>query len=103
MSFLEKGAIEELPPTQMESGFCSRYFAVPKKRWWFTSDFGRLNLALRVSKFKSKMLLSQVQPRDWFVTLDLKDAYFHIQIVKRHKDRGFSGLDPRSKGCILSH
>ncbi len=30
VSLLEKGAIEELPPTRRKSGFYSRYFAVPK-------------------------------------------------------------------------
>ncbi len=32
-----------------------------------------------------KTIMSQVQGGDWFVTIDLKDAYFHIQIVQRHK------------------
>ncbi len=30
VSLLEKGAIEELPPTRRKSGFYSRYFSVPK-------------------------------------------------------------------------
>ncbi len=90
VSLLEKEAIEELPPTQMESGFYSWYFAVPKKVGVLRPilDLRLLNLALRVSKFKMltvKSILSQIQPRDWFVTTDLKDAYFHIQIVKRHR------------------
>ncbi len=74
----------------MESGFYSRYFVVPKKNGGLRPilDLRRLNLALRVSKFKMltvKSILSQIQPGDWFVTIDLKDAYFHIQIVKRHR------------------
>lgn len=32
-----------------------------------------------------KSILFQVQARDWFVTVDMKDAYFHIQIIQRHK------------------
>lgn len=32
-----------------------------------------------------KSILFQVQARDWFVTVDMKDAYFHIQIVQRHR------------------
>ncbi len=96
VSLLEKGATEELPPTRRKSGFYSRYFAVPKRRWWFAIlDLRRLNLTLRVSKFKMltvKSILSQIQPRDWFVTIDLKDAYFHIQIVKSS-----SGLLLRAK------
>ncbi|KAI2660324.1 hypothetical protein H4Q32_007859 [Labeo rohita] len=63
VSLLEKSAIEEIPPTQMESGF-------------------------RVNKFEVltvKSILSHIQSADWFVTIDLKHAYFHIQIVKRHR------------------
>ncbi len=68
-SLLEKGAIEELSPTQMESSLCSWYFAVPKKDGVLRLilDLRHLNLALRLSKFKMltvKSILSQIQPRD---------------------------------------
>lgn len=77
------GAIEEIPPTQIESGFYSHYF-VAQKGCWFTSDFGLA--PLKSCKFKMLRLksMSQVRTRDWFVTIGLKDAYFHIHIVKRH-------------------
>ena len=89
-ALLKKGAIEEVHPSQMESGFYSRYFVVPKKGGGLRPilDLRRLNLALRTSKFKMltvKSILSQIQPNTWFVTIDLKDAYFHIQIIKRHR------------------
>ncbi len=29
--------------------------------------------------------MSQIQVGNWFVTVDLKDAYFHIQIIRRHR------------------
>ncbi len=32
-----------------------------------------------------RTIMSQVQEGDWFVTIDLKDAYFHIQDVQRHR------------------
>ncbi len=32
-----------------------------------------------------KTIMSQVQEGDWFVTIDLKDAYFHIQVIQRHR------------------
>ncbi len=32
-----------------------------------------------------KTIMSQIQGGDWFVTIDLKDAYFHIQVVRRHR------------------
>ncbi|XP_059381433.1 uncharacterized protein LOC132116575, partial [Carassius carassius] len=90
LALLSKGAIEEVHPSQMESGFYSRYFVVPKKDGGLRPilDLRRLNLALRSSKFKMltvKSILSQIQPNDWFVTIDLKDAYFHIQIIERHR------------------
>ncbi|KAL0149377.1 hypothetical protein M9458_055415, partial [Cirrhinus mrigala] len=90
VSLLEKGAIEEIPPTQMESGFYSWYIVVAKKDGGLRPilDLRHLNLALRVSKFKMltvKSIWSHIQSADWFVTIELKDAYFHIQIIKRHR------------------
>ncbi len=32
-----------------------------------------------------KTIMSQIQGGNWFVTIDLKDAYFHIQVVQRHR------------------
>ncbi len=89
-SRLRKGAIEEVHPSQTESSFYSWYFVVPKKDGGLRPilDSRHFNLALRTSKFKIltvKSILSQIQPNDWFVTIDRKDAYFHIQIIKGHR------------------
>ncbi|KAL0163759.1 hypothetical protein M9458_039512, partial [Cirrhinus mrigala] len=87
---LAKDAIEPVPPAEMKSGFYSPYFIVPKKS-------GRLQpiLDLRVLKrsllrlpFKmltSKRILSCVRHQDWFAAIDLKDAYFHVSILPRHR------------------
>ncbi len=32
-----------------------------------------------------KQILAQIRPRDWFASVDLKDAYFHIQITPHHR------------------
>ncbi len=51
-------------------------------------DLQRLNFSLYKGKFKMltmRTIMSQVQEGDWFVTIDLKDAYFHIQVVQRHR------------------
>ncbi len=32
-----------------------------------------------------KPIISQLCPGDWFMSLDLKDAYFHIEVVPHHK------------------
>ncbi len=51
-------------------------------------DLRRLNLSLYKEKFKMltlKTIMSQIRVGDWFVTVDLKDAYFHIQVIRRHR------------------
>ncbi len=89
-SLLQKEAIEEVPQSEVEQGFFSRYFLVPKRDGGLRPilDLRRLNLSLYKGKFKMltmRTILSQVQEGDWFVTIDLKDAYFHIQVVQRHR------------------
>ncbi len=32
-----------------------------------------------------KQILAQICPGDWFMSLDLKDAYFHIQVAPHHR------------------
>ncbi|KAL0165985.1 hypothetical protein M9458_037829, partial [Cirrhinus mrigala] len=87
---LEKGAIEVVHPAQSESGFYSHYFLVPKKDGGLRPilDLRHLNRALMKRPFKMltlKQILSHVRPGDWFLSLDLKDAYFHIQIAPHHR------------------
>ncbi len=86
MNLLEKGAIEIVPPAQSESSFYSRYFLVPKKDGGLRPilDLRLLNQALMKRSFRMiilKQILSQICLGDWFMLLDLKDAYFHIQIA----------------------
>ncbi len=90
MTLLEKGAIEMVPPALSESGFYSRYFLVPKKDGGLRPilDLRRLNHALMRRPFRMitlKQILSQIRTGDWFCSLDLKDAYFHIQIAPHHR------------------
>ncbi len=90
MTLLEKGAIEMVPPALSESGFYSRYFLVPKKDGGLRPilDLRRLNHALMRQPFRMitlKQILSQIRTGDWFCSLDLKDAYFHIQIAPHHR------------------
>ncbi len=89
-SLLQKGAIEEVPQSEVERGFFSRYFLIPKRDGGLRPilDLRRLNFSLYKGKFKMltmRTIMSQVQEGDWFVTIDLKDAYFHIQVVQRHR------------------
>ncbi|KAI2656961.1 Transposon Ty3-G Gag-Pol polyprotein [Labeo rohita] len=90
MILLEKGAIEVVHPAQSDSGFYSRYFLVPKKDGTLRPilDLRRLNQALMRRPFKMltlKQILLHVRSGDWFLSLDLKDAYFHIQIAPHHR------------------
>ncbi len=87
---LVKGAIEVVPPAQSESGFYSRYFLIPKKDSGLRPilDFRLLNHTLTKRSFRMitlKQILSQIRPGDWFMSLDLKDAYFHIQVAPHHR------------------
>ncbi len=90
MTLLEKGAIEMVSLALSESGFYSRYFLVPKKDGGLRPilDLRRLNHALMRRPFRMitlKQILSQICTEDWFCSLDLKDAYFHIQIAPHHR------------------
>ncbi len=89
-NLLAKGAVETVPPAQRESGFYSRYFLVPKKDGGLRPilNLGRLNHALMKWPFRMttlKQILSQICPGDWFFSLDLKDAYFHVQVARHHR------------------
>ncbi len=90
MTLLEKGAIEMVSPALSESGFYSRYFLVPKKDGGLRPilDLRCLNHALMRRPFRMitlKQILSQIRSVDCFCSLDLKDAYFHIQIALHHR------------------
>ncbi|KAL0161734.1 hypothetical protein M9458_045459, partial [Cirrhinus mrigala] len=90
VSLLRKEAIEVVPPQDRESGFYSRYFIVPKKDGGLRPiiDLRRLNRSVMKLKFKMltiKQVVSQIRSEDWFVTIDLKDAYFHISILPQHR------------------
>ncbi len=50
-------------------------------------DLRLLNRSVIRLKFKMltiKQVMSQIRSEDWFVTIDLKDAYFHISILPQH-------------------
>ena len=87
---LAKDAIEPVPPADMRTGFYSPYFIVPKKGGGLRPilDLRVLNRALHRLPFKmltQKRIFGCVRPRDWFAAIDLKDAYFHVSILPRHR------------------
>ncbi len=72
------------------SGFYSPYFIVPKKGGGLRPilDLRILNRALHRLPFKMltpKRVFGCVRPQDWFAAIDLKDAYFHVSILPRHR------------------
>ena len=98
---LVKGAITVVPPHESHLGFYSRYFLVSKKSGEKRPilDLRVFNRFVAARKFRMLTvgaLLRCVREGDWFTSLDLKDAYFHVPI--RRSDHG-GGPEP---GTILT-
>ena len=86
---LSKGAIE-LVSSPSSPGFYSRIFTIPKASGGFRPilDLAPLNTYLRKIKFKMdspQTIRKEVKLGDWACSLDLKDAYYHIQINKNDR------------------
>ncbi len=88
-TLLRKEAIKVIPPRDREAGFYSHYFIVMKNGG--LSPIRDLKLLRRsVMRLKYMMLtinqvVSQIKSEYWFVTIDLKDAYFLISILPQHR------------------
>ncbi|KAL0195045.1 hypothetical protein M9458_008617, partial [Cirrhinus mrigala] len=87
---LAKNATKPVPPAEMKLGFYSPYFIIPKKNGGLRSilDLCVLNRSLLKMPFKMltlKRIISCIRHQDWFTAIDLKDAYFQVSILPRHK------------------
>ncbi len=75
---------------QQENQVYSQYFIVPKKDGGLRPilDLQVRNDSVMQLKFKMltlRQILPEIRSEDWFVTIDLKDAYFHISILPCHR------------------
>lgn len=89
-SLLQRGAILEVNPLKVRTGFYSPYFLVPKKSGGSRPilDLRVLNGCVAKRPFRMltvKQLLQCVRPGDWMTSVDLTDAYFHVPIVPEHR------------------
>ncbi len=89
-SLLSRGAIRIVPEAEVNQGFYSRYFLIPKKGGSLRPilDLRFLNSHLRKYKFRMlthNVLFRSIQPGDWFTSIDLQDAYFHVSIYPAHR------------------
>ena len=89
-NLLNKRAIRVVPASETNKGWYSRYFVVPKKGGGLRPilDLRVLNKYLRTYRFKMltlRQLLGAIRPGDWFTTIDLTDAYFHVAIHPDHR------------------
>ena len=80
----------ELVHNQTSLGFFNRLFLVPKpnNRWRPILDLSKLNLFLRVEKFKMETpetIRTSPQQGEWVTSVDFKDAYFHIPIQEQSR------------------
>ena len=83
MEMMGKGAIEVAP--LQTPGFYRRMFVVSKASGGFRPviDLSQLNLHIQQTPFKMdtvRSVLLAIRRGDWFVSLDLKDAYFQIPV-----------------------
>ena len=84
---IDKNAVE-LVHNQTSLGFFNRLFLVPKpnNKWRPILDLSKLNLFLKVEKFKMETpetIRTSLQQGEWVTSIDFKDAYFHIPIQEQ--------------------
>ncbi len=77
-------------PLSSKRGFYSAYFLVPKRDGGFCPilDLRRLNKFLKKLLFRMLRVtdvLRSVAERDWFTSVELTDAYFHVPIAMHHR------------------
>ncbi|XDV12961.1 hypothetical protein PO909_001499 [Leuciscus waleckii] len=91
-SFSERvGLLQPLLPRTQEGWSAKTYFR--------SETFEESLMRRPFKMITTRQILAQIRPGDWFISLDLKDAYFQIQITPRHRPFlrfAFDGRDPGS-------
>ena len=86
---IDKNAVERVQNPK-SLGFFNRLFLVPKPndKWRPILDLSKLNLFLKVEKFKMETpetIRTSLQQGEWVTSVDFKDAYFHIPIQEQSR------------------
>ncbi len=87
---LAKDVMEPVPPADMKAGFFSPYIIVPKKSGGLRPILGQriLNWAFHKPPFKMLMqnrVFGCIRPQVRSAAFYLKDPYFHVSILPRHR------------------
>ncbi len=87
---LKKGAVEYVKSLIRSRGFYSTYFLIPKKGGSFhlILNLRQLNQFVKVLHFHmlhTADVLQVVSERDWFTSINLKDAYFPVPVAPQYR------------------
>lgn len=82
-TLVAQGAVISVPEAERFQGVYSPLFLVQKKNgsWRPVIDLTYLNRFIKAEKFKMETLATiqkAILPGDWMISVDLKDAYFHV-------------------------
>ncbi len=85
-----KGCNRVGPSSRNEAGVLQPLLHRTQERWWPSANPGSASLEPALPKLPFKMLTHRrmikcIQPQDWFAAIDLKDTYFHVSILPRHR------------------
>ncbi len=79
------------PSSRYEVGVLQPLLHCAQEKRWVTTDLGSASFEPCTSQAAvqnvdaEKRIFGCVRPLDWFAAIDLKDAYFHVSILPRHR------------------
>ncbi len=85
-----KGCNRAGPSSRDEAGVLQPLLHRTQERWWPSANTGSASLEPGFAQAPVQDADAQahdqcIQPQDWFTAIDLKDAYFHVSILPRHR------------------